>query len=52
MLTIFSPFGLAFLEAAERTDVELQHDFFDSSCVKVASDDLEPFLENLQLTMV
>ncbi len=47
-----SPFGLAFLEAAERNNLEIQHDFFDSSCVKVGRDDLETFLETLQLIMV
>ncbi|KAJ3302939.1 hypothetical protein HDV03_004451 [Kappamyces sp. JEL0829] len=47
-----NPFGLAFLEAASRTEVEIQHDFFDSSCIRVHKDDLEEFLENLQLTMV
>jgi tRNA(His) 5'-end guanylyltransferase len=45
----YSPFGLAFLEAADKTKVEIQHDFFDSSCIRVQKDDLEDFLEKLQM---
>jgi hypothetical protein len=42
---------LAFLEAADRTGVDIKHDFFDSSCIQVQKDDLSNFLENLQVTL-
>ncbi|KAJ3308523.1 hypothetical protein HDV04_001178 [Boothiomyces sp. JEL0838] len=44
-------FGLAFIDAANKTGIEITIDFFDSSCIKVGKDDLGTFLENLQLTV-
>ena len=51
-LTYLSPFGIAFREAAQRTGIEINDDFFDSSCIAISLDDLDAFLDNLQLTLV
>ena len=44
-------FGLAFIKAAQQTEANVQFDYFDSSCVKVAKQDLTVFLENLQFEL-
>jgi hypothetical protein len=46
-----SKFGLAFIEAATKIELEVQFDFFDASVVKVPKGDLAVFLENLQFEM-
>jgi cell division control protein 45 len=48
-LTKNSKFGLAFQAAAEESGAAAKHDMFDTSIVEIGKDDLNAFIEALQI---
>lgn len=48
---IYSPFGLAFISAAEETGVDTKHENFDSCVVSVPRDALLTFVDHLSLSL-
>ena len=44
-----SKFGLAFQAAAEESGAAAKHDMFDTSIVEIGKDDLNAFIEALQI---
>lgn len=49
MLIANSKFGLAFQAAAEESGAAAKHDMFDTSIVEIGKDDLNAFIEALQI---
>ena len=44
LLTRYSEFGLAFLDAKERCNARTRHGSFDTSVIEIDKDDLKTFL--------